>query len=65
MVKLCGRDLSKLLTIAQAAKSTPYSEPQIRDRIKDGRLKAIRVAGAIYVHLDDLDQLMNRHHPSE
>jgi hypothetical protein len=48
----------------QAAKSTPYSEPQIRDRIKDGRLKAIRVAGAIYVHVDDLDQFMKRHHPS-
>jgi hypothetical protein len=49
----------------QAAKSTPYSEPQIRDRIKDGRLKAIRVAGAIYVHVDDLDQFMKRHHPAK
>jgi hypothetical protein len=55
-------DLSKLLTIAQAAKSTPYSEPQIRDRIKDGRLKAIRVAGAIYVHVDDLGEFMKHYH---
>ena len=54
-------DLSKLLTIAQAAKSTPYSEPQIRDRIKDGRLKATRVAGAIYVHVDDLGEFLKNH----
>ena len=50
-------DPTTLRSIAQAAKSTPYSEPQIRDRIKDGRLN-----GAIYVHVDDLDEYLKHYH---
>jgi len=51
-------DLVKLLNIPQAAKRCPYSEAQLRNRINDGRLKAIRLAGAVYVHQDDLDAFL-------
>jgi len=54
-------DLSKLLNIPQAAKRCEYSEAQLRNRINDGRLKATRLAGAIYVHEDDLDAFLKRH----
>ena len=58
-------DLSKLLSIAQAAKLTPLSEAQIRERIKHGRLKSTRLAGAIYVHVDDFDAFLKRYHPAK
>jgi hypothetical protein len=47
-------DLSKLLTVAQCAKRTPFSEPQIRARINSGQLRAIRLAGGVFVHEDVL-----------
>ena len=51
-------DLNKLLSVAQAAKRCPYSEPQIRARINNGQLPAIRLAGAVYVHEDVLDEFL-------
>lgn len=54
-------DLSKLLNISQAAKRCPYSEAQLRNRINDGRLKATRLVGAIYVHEDDLATFLKRY----
>jgi hypothetical protein len=46
-------DLSKLLTVAECGKRCAYSEPQLRARIDDGRLKATRIAQAVYIHEDD------------
>jgi excisionase family DNA binding protein len=42
-------DTSQLLTIAQAAKRTPYSEPAIRSRIDRGELQATRIGGRVFV----------------
>lgn len=53
-------DLDKLLSVAQAAKKCAYSEPQLRSRINDGRLQATRLAGAVYIHEDDLAAFLKR-----
>jgi excisionase family DNA binding protein len=47
---------SRLLTVAEAAKLSPLSEPQVRDRIRDGRLACIRLGRHIYVDADVLEQ---------
>jgi len=58
-------DLNKLLNIPQAAKRCEYSEAQLRNRVNDGRLKAVRLAGAVYVYEDDLDAFLKRHPTSK
>jgi hypothetical protein len=50
-------DLSKVLSLARAAKMTPLSEA--REQIK---INATRLAGAIYVHVNDLDEFLKHHH---
>jgi excisionase family DNA binding protein len=55
-------DLNKLLSVSQAAKRCPLSEPQIRVRINDGRLPAVRIAGGVYVHEDALDEFLKQPH---
>jgi len=42
-------DLSELLTVAQAARRTPFSEPAIRNRIARGEIPCVRLGGNIYV----------------
>ncbi len=51
-------DLNKLLSVSQASKRTPLSEPQIRARINTGQLPAIRLAGGIYIHEDALAEFL-------
>ena len=48
-----------LLTIAEAAKLSPYSEPQIRDRIRDGRLDAVRIGRNIFLRSDVVDRFLS------
>jgi excisionase family DNA binding protein len=54
-------DLDKLMTVAAAAKMTTVSEPTLRARINDGRLKATRLAGAVLIHADALEDYLKRH----
>jgi len=42
-------DLSELLTVAQAAKRTPLSEPAIRSRIDRGEIACIRIGGHVFL----------------
>jgi len=47
-------DLSELLTVAQAAKRTPLSEPAIRSRIDRGEIACIRIGGHVFVDQNEL-----------
>jgi hypothetical protein len=38
-----------LLTINQASRRLPFSEPSLRDRIKRGDLTVTRISGRIYL----------------
>ena len=42
-------DLSELLSIRDAAKRTPLSEPALRNRISRGELKCVRISGHVFV----------------
>jgi len=47
-------DLSQLLTVAQAAKLTPLSEPAIRSKIDRGEIACIRIGGHVFLDKDEL-----------
>jgi excisionase family DNA binding protein len=47
-------DPEMLLTVAEAAKATTLTEPQIRSRIRDGRLPSLRIGGSIFVEWGEL-----------
>ncbi len=47
-------NLDKLLTIAQAAKRTPLSEPALRGRIEKGEIKAVKIGGHVFVTGEEL-----------
>ena len=47
-------DLSELLTVAQAAKRTPLSEPAIRSSIDRGEIACVRIGGHVFLAEDEL-----------
>ncbi len=47
-------DLSELLTVAQAAKLTPLSEPAIRSKIDRGEINCVRIGGQVFLSEDEL-----------
>jgi len=47
-------DPSKMLTIQQAAKWSPFSESAIRRHVEAGRLPAERIASSWLIRADDL-----------
>jgi len=47
-------DLSQLLTVAQAAKLTPLSEPAIRSKIDRGEIACIRFGGHVFLDQREL-----------
>ena len=47
-------DLSELLTVAQAAKRTPLSEPAIRSRIDRGEIACVRIGGHLFLDQNEL-----------
>ena len=42
-------DVSQLLTVSEAAKRTPLSEPAIRSRIDRGEIACIRIGGHVFL----------------
>jgi DNA-binding transcriptional MerR regulator len=55
-------DLGKLMSIAETAKKTPFSEPQIRFYTNEGRMQPTRIGGNIYVHEDALNDFLKQQH---
>ncbi len=51
-----------LLTIAEAAKLCEFSEPQIRARIKDGRLEPIRIGPNLFLDARAFEAYLTRLH---
>ena len=49
-------DPSELLTIAQAAKRIPLSEPALRSRIDRGEIKCLRLGGHVFLEEKELEQ---------
>jgi len=49
-------DPSALLTVAQAAKRTPLSEPALRARIDRGELKCLRLGGHVFLEEKELQE---------
>ena len=47
-------ELSQLLTVAQVAKRTPFSEPVIRSKIDRGEIKCVRIGGHVFVTEPDI-----------
>ena len=47
-------DVSQLLTVAEAAKRTPLSEPAIRSRIDRGEIACVRIRGHVFISEDEL-----------
>ena len=57
-------NLNELLTIAQAAKRLPYSEPTLRNMIAGGRVQAVRIGGHVFVAESELQaKLGDRYQP--
>lgn len=54
-------DPNRLLTVAEAAKLCPYSEPTIRSWIRYGRLQAVRLSGSIYIDQDVFTAFLLQH----
>lgn len=42
----------------------PFSEPMLRAGIDDARLKATRIAQAVYIHEDDFAEFLKQYQPS-
>ncbi len=42
-------DPSQLLTVAEAARRTPFSEPALRAKILRGEIQCVRLGGHIFV----------------
>ena len=49
-------DPSKLLTVAQAAKRLPLSEPALRSRIDRGEIKCLRLGGHVFLEEGELQE---------
>ena len=47
-------DPPELLTVAEAAKRTPLSEPAIRSKIDRGEIACIRIGGHVFVDQNEL-----------
>ena len=47
-------NVSELLTIAEAAKRTPVSQPAIRSRIDRGEIACVRIGGHVFLSEDEL-----------
>ncbi len=47
-------DPSQLLTVAQAAKLTPLSEPSIRSKIDRGEIACVRIGGHVFLDKKEL-----------
>ena len=47
-------DASERLTVAEAAKRTPLSEPAIRSRIDRGEINCVRIGGHVFLSEDEL-----------
>lgn len=47
-------DVNDLLSVAEAAKRSPYSEPALRNRITRGEIPHYRIARNIYIRETDL-----------
>ena len=45
---------SELLTVAEAAKRTPLSEPAIRSRIDRGEIACVRIGGHVFLDQKEL-----------
>jgi excisionase family DNA binding protein len=51
-------DPARLLTVSEAAKLSPYSEPTIRDHVLRGRLRAVRIGRRIFIETDALETFL-------
>jgi len=49
-------DPSELLTVAQAAKRLPLSEPALRARIDRGEIKCLRLGGHVFIDERELQE---------
>jgi len=47
-------DPSELLSVAEAAKRTPLSEPAIRSRIDRGEIACVRIGGHVFLDQNEL-----------
>jgi len=47
-------DPFQLLTVAEAAKRMPLSEPAIRSRIDRGEINCVRIGGHVFLSEDEL-----------
>jgi excisionase family DNA binding protein len=51
-------DPARLLTISEASKLSPYSEPTIRIHIAAGRLPVVRIGRRLFVETEVLDKFL-------
>ena len=47
-------DVKKLRTIAEPAKSLPYSYPSLRSKIEHRELNAVKVGGTVFIEESEL-----------